>query len=234
MNVRFNSIGEKMIYGYVRISTSKQSLERQIRNIKAVAPNAVIVEEKFTGTTLNRPEWMKLYSHLQFGDTIYFDSVSRMSRNAEDGFALYHELFDKGISLIFLKEPHINTEVYKKSMENEIPDTGTDADIILKAVREYLMRLAEKQIQISFEQAEKEVADLRQRTKEGLESARLHGKRIGMQSGRKLHIKKKAGFQEAIKKYSKDFDGSLNDIDVKLTGLSRNTYYKYKKELKGE
>ena len=56
-----------------------------------------------------------------------------------------------------------------------------------------------------------------------------------MQSGRKLHIKKKAGFQEAIKKYSKDFDGSLNDIDVmKLTGLSRNTYYKYKKELKGE
>lgn len=73
MNVRFNSIGEKMIYGYVRISTSKQSLERQIRNIKAVAPNAVIVEEKFTGTTLNRPEWMKLYSHLQFGDTIYFD-----------------------------------------------------------------------------------------------------------------------------------------------------------------
>lgn len=40
-----------MIYGYVRISTPKQSLDRQIRNIKAVEPNAVIVEEKYTGTT---------------------------------------------------------------------------------------------------------------------------------------------------------------------------------------
>lgn len=235
MNVRFNTIGGRMIYGYVRISTPKQSLDRQIRNIKAVEPNAVIVEEKYTGTTLNRPEWMKFYNRLKFGDTIYFDSVSRMSRNAKEGFKLYQELFDKGIILIFLKEPHINTEIYKKSLESRILDTGMDVDIILKAVRQYLMRVAEKQIQIAFEQAEKEVIDLRQRTKEGIESARLRGKRIGMQPGRKLFIKKKAGCQEAIKKYSKYFNGSLNDKDViKLVGLSRNTYYKYKKELKGE
>ena len=40
--------------------------------------------------------------------------------------------------------------------------------------------------------------------------------------------------KEAIKKYSKDFDGSLGDAEVMtLAGVSRKSYYKYKKELKG-
>lgn len=37
---------------------------------------------------------------------------------------------------------------------------------------------------------------------------------------------------EKIRQYSRDFDGDLSDIDtMKLVGLSRNTYYKYKREL---
>ena len=41
--------------------------------------------------------------------------------------------------------------------------------------------------------------------------------------------------KESILKYSKDFNGSLDDTEVmKLSGLSRNTYYKYKKELRSE
>ena len=92
--------------------------------------------------------------------------------------------------------------------------------------------LAEKQIIKAFEQSEKEVSDLRQRTREGIETARLNGKQIGQQSGRKLNIKKKAPAMEKIRQYSRDFDGDLNDRDtIKLVGLSRNTYYKYKKEL---
>ncbi len=47
------------------------------------------------------------------------------------------------------------------------------------------------------------------------------------------HIKKKVPAMKDIRKYSRDFDGNLNDIDtMKLAGLSRNTYYKYKKELR--
>lgn len=47
-------------YGYCRISTKKQSIERQIRNIKAQYPDAVIIIETYTGTKMERPEWNKL------------------------------------------------------------------------------------------------------------------------------------------------------------------------------
>ena len=88
-----------MEYGYVRISTRKQSIDRQIRNIRTVCPSVIIVQEIYTGTTTDRPEWGKLEKRLHNGDSIYFDSVSRMSRNAEEGYLLYQELFDKGINL---------------------------------------------------------------------------------------------------------------------------------------
>lgn len=221
-----------MIYGYVRISTPHQSVDRQIRNIKSICPNAVIVQETYTGTTLSRPEWSKLYKKLKANDTIYFDSVSRMSRNAAEGFLLYKKLFETGINLVFLKEPHINTETYKKSLTSCIPTTGTSVDILLNGVREYLMILAQEQIRLAFLQSEKEVQDLRQRTREGIETARLQGKQIGAVKGKMLHIKKKAAAQDAIRKYSKDFNGSLTDKDViKIINISRNTYYKYKKEM---
>ena len=83
------------MYGYCRISQKKQSIERQIRNIKEAYPEAVIIEETFTGTKIDRPEWNKLYKKAKSGDTIIFDSVSRMSRNAEDGFNTYEELYNR-------------------------------------------------------------------------------------------------------------------------------------------
>lgn len=221
------------IYGYCRISTKQQSIERQIRNIKELYKNAVIVEEVYTGTkTEGREKWKALYTRVQKGDIIVFDSVSRMSRNADEGFSLYQELYNKGIELVFLKEPHINTETYKKALTSNITMTGTNIDYILKGVNEYLLALAKEQIKLAFEQSEKEVTDLRQRTKEGIQTARLNGKQIGQKKGAKFETKKSVKMKEEIKKYSKDFDGSLKDVDVmKLTGLARNTYYKYKKEL---
>lgn len=221
------------IYGYCRISTNKQSIERQEINIKNAYKNAVIIKEVYTGTkTVGREKFNNLIRKVKVGDTIVFDSVSRMSRNAGEGFSLYQELYNKGIELVFLKEPHINTETYKKALNTNITMTGTNIDYILKGVNEYLLALAKEQIKLAFEQSEKEVTDLRQRTKEGIEIARLNGKQIGQLKGTKLTTKKSIKAKEDIKKYSKDFDGSLKDIDVmKLTGLARNTYYKYKKEL---
>ena len=96
-----------MTYGYARISRPQQSIERQKRNIKAYDDNAYIVEEAYTGTKMDRPEWNKLNKKVQAGDTIVFDSVSRMSRTADEGIATYFELYEKGIQLIFLKEKDI-------------------------------------------------------------------------------------------------------------------------------
>ena len=145
-------------YGYTRISQRKQSIERQIRNIKSAYPEAIIIEEAYTGTSI---------------------------------------------------------------------------DYILEGINKYLLALAKEQIIIAFNQAEKEVADLHQRTKEGLETARLNGKQIGLTPGTKLTTKKSITSKEIILKHSKDFNGTLDDTEVmKLTGLARNTYYKYKREIK--
>lgn len=230
-----------MVYGYCRISTQKQSMERQVRNITAAYPAAIIYQEAYTGTKLEgREKLEKLLKTVKAGDTIVFDSVSRMSRNADEGFQLYKQLMENGIELVFLKEPQINTATYKAAMDKQISIAATGdnaADELIQsiaaAINRYMMSLAERQIKIAFEQSEKEVCDLQQRTREGIETARRNGKQIGQQEGRKLNVKKAAPAMELIKKHSKDFFGSLNDQEcMKLTGLARNTYYKYKREIK--
>ena len=224
-----------MTYGYARISTKQQSIERQIRNISAVFPDARIYREAYTGTKIERPEFEKLLKRLKSGDTVVFDSVSRMSRDAEDGFALYQDLYNKGINLVFLKEHHIDTDTYKSALTNQLAMTGDDTDLILQGVNAYLLRLAAKQIRLAFEQAQKEVDDLHQRTKEGIQTAKDNGKQIGQKQGAKLNVKKAAPAKAAILQHSKDFGGTLDDKDcMKLAGVSRNTYFKYKRELKEE
>ena len=222
-----------MIYGYCRISTPRQNIERQVRNITEQYPVAVIYRENYTGTKLDRPEWRKLHRRLQPGDTIVFDSVSRMSRNAEDGVALYKELFESGIDLVFLKEPLINTEVYRKTAKRAVPMTGTDVDVILRGVNQYLLLLAEKQIALAFGQAQKEVDDLRQRTKEGIETARRVGKTIGRPVGSTYISAKERKMIPVIMRTSRDFNGKNSDAEVmSITGLSKNTYYKYKRKIR--
>lgn len=226
--------------GFCRVSTTKQNLERQVRNILSVYPNARIFKEYYTGTKLEgRREWNKIYNLAKQEVanknkvTIIFDSVSRMSRNSEEGFSLYQELFNLGVNLVFLKEPHINTDTFKKALSVDIKMTGINADILLKAVKEYLMEVAKEQIKIAFDQAEKEVIDLHKRVSEGLLTAKLNGRQIGRVKGNKYITSKEKKSKELILKNSKDFNGSNNDEEVmKICGISKNTYYKYKRELK--
>lgn len=230
-----------MVYGYCRISTKKQNIERQERNIKAVNPSAVIIKEVYTGTKSDRKEWSKLLRAVASNDTIIFDSVSRMSRNAEEGFETYERLYNQGVNLVFLKEPHINSDTYKGALDNKINiainsgSAATDEFMsgIIAAVNKYLMSLAKEQIRLAFEQSQKEVDDLHQRTREGIQTAKINGKQIGQRQGAKLVTKKSLAAKEIILKHSQDFSGSLNDLEVmRLTGLARNTYYKYKRELR--
>ena len=223
-----------MIYGYVRVSTDKQNIDRQIRNILAVDASAKIYQEVFTGTkTTGRHEFQKLLNKVQSGDTIIFDSVSRMSRDAEEGYALYKELYDKGIRLVFINEPYIDTDVYENARKTLVPLTGTDIDCILEGINNYLMCIAEQQIKLAFEQAQKERDDLSERTKQGLVTARLNGKQLGRKKGVAVVTKKSDACKKKIKEHSKAFGGSLSDKDlIKILEIDKNTYYKYKKELK--
>ena len=231
-------------YGAVRISTSKQNMERQVRNIMRAYPEAVIIKETYTGTKLEgRKEFEHLLRILQKGDTLIFDSVSRMSRNSDEGCKLYEDLFSRGVEIVFLKEPQINTSVYRQALDKQIKieaNTGSKStdelvNTIIEALNKYTINLAFEQIKIVFDQSEKEVQDLHQRTKEGIETARLNGKRIGQLKGTKLTTKKSKEAKAIILKHSKDFDGNLNDDECrKLAEISRNSFYKYKRELKAE
>lgn len=223
-----------MHYAYCRISTPKQSMERQVRNILKLYPNATIFQEIYTGTKVDgRRKWKQLLRTVQPGDSIVFDSVSRMSRNAEEGFSAYQQLYERDVDLVFLKEPHINTQTYKQALSNHVKLTGDKVDYILEGVNKYLMALAKEQIRLAFEQAEKEVSDLHQRTREGIETARLNGKQIGQPKGATLITQKSLAAKDAILHHSRDFGGTLSDAEcISLLHISRNTYYKYKTELK--
>lgn len=235
-----------IIYGYARVSTMKQRLERQIDNIKREFPSATIITETYTGTKQDRPEWNKLVEQIKKESakgtdvTLVFDEVSRMSRNAKEGFEDYKMLYDMGVNLVFLKERHIDTDNFRQAMQDTVPLMGGDIDILLKGINEYLMKLAERQIEIAFQTAQAEVDYLHQRTSEGVRKAQAAGKQIGRKTGTTAgngfkETKKAVIAKEIIVKHSKDFNGNLSDIEcMKLTGLARNTFYKYKKSLKDE
>ena len=230
-----------MIYAYCRVSTPHQRLERQITNITELYPKATIFREFYTGTTQNRPNWERLMGQIKKEDTIVFDSVSRMSRNAQEGFKDYKMLYERGVHLVFLNEPLINTSVFDSTRNNllniDITTGNAAVDTFFKGnielINNFMMALAEEQIKAAFDQAEKEVTDLHNRISQGIREAKKSGVHVGLTKGTTLTTKKSLDCIAIIKKHSKDFGGSLEDSDViKLCGCSRNSYYKYKREIK--
>ena len=229
------------IYAYCRVSTKHQRIARQITNITELYPKANIIREFYTGTTQSRPHWEKLITQIKTGDTIVFDSVSRMSRNAGEGYSDYKSLYSLGVNLIFLNEPLINTSVFDSTRNNllniNIETGNTAVDSFLKGnldlINNFMMALAEEQIKTAFEQSEKEVIDLHSRISQGIREAKRNGTQIGLIKGTTLTTKKSIDCKAIIKKHAKDFGGTLDNPDViKLCGCSRNSYYKYKREIK--
>lgn len=222
-------------YGYCRVSTNKQSIERQVQNIQNYDSSAIILKESFTGRTIDRPVFSQLLKKVNQGDTIIFDEVSRMSRDSSDGITLYRDLYQKGVNLVFLKEHHLDTATYKEAVNNALPMTGSEEiDCFIEAINKFQMILAEKQIKFAFERSQAEVDYDSTRTKEGLKAAKAEGRKGGRRPGSIITTKKSIECKKQILKLSKDFEGSNSDSEVmKIIGnISRNTYYKYKAELK--
>ena len=243
-----------MIYGYARISKSSQKIERQITSITKYcgSEEVDIKTEAFTGRKLEgRDEWNKLFGIVEEGDTIVFDSVSRMSRNAKEGVEQYFQLYDRGVNLIFIKEPYINTNTYKSAMDMSklesmlgslcnVGEGNNFVSALLKPLNKFIIDImkviAKQQIIVAFEQAEKEVQDISDRTKGGLKEARkrlkAEGRNLGRPPGAKRETEKSKKAKLRIMELSRDFKGTLKDEDVwTLCKISKNTYYKYKKEM---
>ena len=228
-------------YGYVRVSTMQQKTQRQIDNIKSFDTNAIIYEERQSGKNIeNRTIFRKLLDKVKSGDTIIFDEVSRMSRNADEGYNLYMELLEQDINLVFLKERHIDTDEYKRRTQNHIARVSSSNEKmdnlingILDLVADFEKENLKDNIRLAFQQAEHERLFLIKRVTEGKSrSEKPQGRPEGSHN---IKNDKAELIKKIIIEQSKDFDGKFSDAKIMkeyLQGVARNTYYKYKKELK--
>ncbi|NOW85324.1 recombinase family protein [Clostridium beijerinckii] len=97
-----------MIFGYARVSTIEQNLDRQIDALKAEGAEEII-EEKMTGTKADRPQLNLLLDKLRAGDIILISDLTRLSRSTKDLFALVDKIEKKGANIRSLKESWLDT-----------------------------------------------------------------------------------------------------------------------------
>lgn len=85
-----------MKYGYARVSTIDQKLESQIEKLKEAGAE-IIVQEKITGTTKNRPEFQLLLEKVKEGDTLIVTKLDRFARNTKEALEIIQDLFKRNI-----------------------------------------------------------------------------------------------------------------------------------------
>jgi DNA invertase Pin-like site-specific DNA recombinase len=92
--------------GYARVSTTKQSLERQLDALAAAGlPHERIYIDKKTGATVDRPGLTNLLAYARPGDTIVAYTLDRLGRNLREVLNLVHDLNEKGIGVRTLADP---------------------------------------------------------------------------------------------------------------------------------
>ena len=137
------------IFGYARVSTEQQNLDRQLDALRKYGCDT-IYNEKMTGTKRDRPELAKILDRMTEGDTVVIESLSRLGRSTKDLIELTELFQSKGVHLVSLKES-IDTST----------STGKLLFTLMSAIAQF-----ERDV----------IAD---RTREGLKSARARGRTGG-------------------------------------------------------
>ena len=146
---------------------------------------------------------------------------------------IYSEKFNEFLEA-FNSNPfkHHEDKAFRKELIENLTKYSFDHMGLLTAALLLKKKFTIEEVIAAFEQSEKEVIDLHSRS-QGMREAKKNGVKIGLPQGTTLTTKKALECIAIIKKHSKDFGGTLDDTDViKLCGCSRNSYYKYKHELK--
>ena len=90
------------IIGYARVSTSDQSLDRQLDELRANGCERVFAEAASGKRGAHRPQWEACLAHLRAGDTLVVVELSRLGRNTGDLGRLLDDLDQRGIGLTIL------------------------------------------------------------------------------------------------------------------------------------
>jgi len=137
------------IFGYARVSTEAQNLDRQLDALRKYGVDH-IYNEKLTGTKRDRPELAKMLDRMTTGDTVVVESLSRLGRSTKDLIELTELFNSRGVNLVSLKES-IDTST----------STGKLLFTLMSAIAQF-----ERDV----------IAD---RTREGLTAARARGRTGG-------------------------------------------------------
>lgn len=130
----------KMLYGYARVSTEGQCLDRQIDAIKAVGVKEEnIYKEKMSGTKSNRPKLTALLETVEAGDTVVIEALNRLGRSSSDLIMLMQTLNSKGVTLKSLKESFDFSSASGKMMSQFLAILAEfERNVITERVREGL------------------------------------------------------------------------------------------------
>uniref|UniRef100_UPI00402AAD5C recombinase family protein n=1 Tax=Bacillus sp. DX2.2 TaxID=3073452 RepID=UPI00402AAD5C len=194
-------------FGYVRVSSKDQNEERQIQNMKTLGiGERDIFVDKQSGSNMKRENYQMLKRIVRTGDTIVFDSLTRLGRSMNDVLEEFRYYEKHQINLQFIKEPFINVNYTGESTN----------DVIQIAVQKATLTILS-----AF--AEKERQDIKQRQAEGIALARKQGRRLG-----RPPVEITEEFTDAYKEWK---SGSITAVGaMKKYGIKRSSFYKLAKQ----
>ena len=192
------------IFGYVRVSSKEQNEARQMETMrKEGIEERDIFIDKASGKNFQRPQYQLLKQMVREGDTVVFDSITRMGRNMDDTMKEYKWFVENGVQLRFIKEPMINT-----SNEHD--------DVMKRAIQTIILTLL-----TAF--AEKEREEIKTRQAEGIAVAKAQGKHLGRP---KTEITQE--FEQAYKQWK---ENEITAVEaMKKVNVPRSTFYRIVKE----
>ncbi|PGM92852.1 recombinase family protein [Bacillus cereus] len=194
-------------FGYVRVSSKDQNEERQIENMKCLGiEDRDIFIDKQSGKNMKRENYQMLKRLARTGDTIIFDSLTRLGRSMNDVLEEFRYYEQQRINLQFIKEPFINVNYSGESTN----------DVIQQAVQKATLTILS-----AF--AEKERNDIKQRQAEGIALAKKQGKPLGRPP---VQIT-----EQFIKAYEEWHAGNITAVGaMKKYEIKRSSFYKLVRE----
>lgn len=224
-------------FGYCSSGCTRPQFEKQITNISKKYPNAIIIKEVYSPTDTDRTELTKLLAQLEKNDTLIVNSMDRLDRDPQKLLTYYIDMSARGVKLIFINQPYMNTELYQTAYREMVSKAPLNDDT---AISEALSHLLGAQVKSILEKSWEDLQQHRGQMRENYKQARLQEKQDGQPVTKKYESRKSFMVKELIRRYNQNYDGSMNDVATmeqirnEMGTISRNTYYKYKKELANE
>lgn len=130
-----------MVYGYARVSTAGQasggtSLDAQIHQLRGAGADELYID-KFTGTTMDRPEFDKLLQKLKSGDTLIVTKLDRLARSVSQASGLIKNLIDEGVTINVLNLGILSNDSVSTLMQNVLLSFAQfERDLIVQRTQE--------------------------------------------------------------------------------------------------